>query len=334
MLEQGLEQFHFLRPAWLVIIPIAAWLYWRLRGRYNAAAQWRHTIAPHLIEHLVVGSGDRYRIRPYQLMTAALIVASIALAGPTWKREVTPFTEDRAPLVIALELTPTMLAIDQPPTRLERAKHKIRDLLEHRKGARTALIAYAGSAHLVLPLTDDANLIETYLDSLVPAIMPKEGNDASAALQLARDILAKQQSAGTVLFITDGIDRTQSSAFAPTDHDSNDQLVFLVAGRDDAAPVSQSGADGQDFGLIDGKAPGADIAGINNVADAAGGVVIRMTSNSSDIDAVARQIRTHLVNTIQDDERFQWHDFGYVLVWPLAFIILLWARRGWTVQWG
>ena len=334
MLEQGLEQFHFLRPAWLVIIPIAAWLYLRLRGRYNAAAQWRHMIAPHLIEHLVVGSGDRYRIRPYQLMTAALIIASIALSGPTWQREVTPFTEDRAPLVIALELTPTMLATDQPPTRLERAKHKVRDLLERRKGARTALIAYAGSAHLVLPLTDDANLIETYLDSLVPAIMPSEGDNASTALQLARDILAKQQSAGSILFISDGIDRTQSTAFAPTNKTSNDQLIFLVAGHDAAASVSQSGADGKDFGLIDGKAPAADIAGINNVADAAGGSVIRMASDSSDVDAVARQIRTHLVNTIQDDERFQWHDFGYVLVWPLAFIILLWARRGWTVQWG
>lgn len=334
MLEQGLEQFHFLRPAWLVIIPIAAWLYLRLRGRYNAAAQWRHMIAPHLIEHLVVGSGDRYRIRPYQLMTAALIIASIALSGPTWQREVTPFTEDRAPLVIALELTPTMLATDQPPTRLERAKHKVRDLLERRKGARTALIAYAGSAHLVLPLTDDANLIETYLDSLVPAIMPSEGDNASTALQLARDILAKQQSAGSILFISDGIDRTQSTAFAPTNKDSNDQLIFLVAGHDAAASVSQSGADGKDFGLIDGKAPAADIGGINNVADAAGGSVIRMASDSSDVDAVARQIRTHLVNTIQDDDRFQWHDFGYVLVWPLAFIILLWARRGWTVQWG
>lgn len=334
MPETGLEQFHFLRPAWLVIIPIAAWLYLRLRGRYNAAAQWRHAIAPHLVEYLVVGSGSRYQLRPFQLMTAALIVASIALAGPTWQREVTPFTEDRAPLVIALELTPTMLATDQPPTRLERAKHKIRDLLAQRQGARTALIAYAGSAHLVLPLTDDANLIETYLESLVPSIMPSEGDDAAAAMQLARDILATQQSAGTSLFISDGIDRTQAPAFIEPDQNDKNQLIFLVAGRDEPAPISKAGANGQDFGLIDGKAPGADIAGTRSVAEAAGGVVIRMASDSADVDAVARQVRTHLVNTIQDDERFQWHDFGYVLVWPLAFIILLWARRGWTVQWG
>ena len=334
MPETGLEQFHFLRPAWLVIIPITAWLYLRLRGRYNAAALWRHAIAPHLVEHLVVGSGSRYQLRPFQLMTAALIVASIALAGPTWQREVTPFTEDRAPLVIALELTPTMLATDQPPTRLERAKHKIRDLLAQRQGARTALIAFAGSAHLVLPLTDDANLIETYLESLVPLIMPSQGDDAAAAMQLARDILVTQQSAGTILFISDGIDRTQAPAFIEPDRNDKNQLIFLVAGRDEPAPISKAGANGQDFGLIDGKAPGADIAGTRSVAEAAGGVVIRMASDSADVDAVARQVRTHLVNTIQDDERFQWHDFGYVLVWPLAFIILLWARRGWTVQWG
>ena len=334
MLEQSLEQFHFLRPAWLLIIPVAVWLHLRLSSRYNAAAQWKGTIAPHLIEHLVVGSHGRYRLRPYQLMTAALVIASIALAGPTWRREITPFTQDRAPLVIALELTPTMLATDQAPTRLERAKHKIRDILERRQGARTALIAYAGSAHVVLPLTDDANLIETYLDSLVPAIMPREGDDASAAEKLATDILSKQPTAGTILFISDGIDRTQSSAFVEAQTDTNNQLIFLVAGRDATSPVSPAGADGKDFGLVDGKAPGADITGIETVADAVGGAVIRMTPDNSDVDAVARQIRTQLVNTIQDDERFQWHDFGYVLVWPLAFIILLWARRGWTVQWG
>lgn len=334
MPDNVLAQFHFIRPAWLLLIPLAIWLHLRLRGRYNAAAQWRLAIAPHLLDHLVVGSGERFQLRPYQLMTAALIIAALALSGPTWRREVTPFTEDRAPLVIALKLTPTMLATDQPPTRLERAKHKIRDLMERRKGARTALIAYAGSAHVVLPLTDDANLIEIYLESLVPAIMPQQGDDAAAAFDLAGKVLADQRGAGSVLFITDGIDRTQAPRFVQPEEDGRAQLIFLVAGRVATSPIAETGSDGQNFGLVEGKAPPADIAGVKTVADAAAGTVVRMTADSADIDAVGRQVRTHLVNTIDDDERLQWHDFGYVLVWPLAFLILLWARRGWTVQWG
>jgi Ca-activated chloride channel family protein len=66
-----------------------------------------------------------------------------------------PFTEDKAPLVIALDLSQTMDAIDLDPTRLERAKLKIRDLLEERSGARTALSVYAGTTHMVLPFTTD-----------------------------------------------------------------------------------------------------------------------------------------------------------------------------------
>jgi Ca-activated chloride channel family protein len=333
MPDVALDQFHFLRPYWLLIIPVAIWLHLRLRRGFSAALQWQAAIQPHLLQHLTVSGQDTRRLRPYQLMTAALILASAALAGPTWQREITPFTEDRAPLIIALELTPTMLGTDQSPTRLERAKQKIRDILERRKGARTALIGYAGSAHAVLPLTDDAALIEIYLESLTPALMPRSGDNAASALALADKMLEAEDAAGTVLFMTDGIDRTNAPDFAAHSETSQDQLLFLAFGSAEGGPISAAGAGGQTFGLIDGNAPGVDLGGIEAVADTGGGIVIRSTPDLGDIDALAGRIRSHLVNTVQQDERLQWRDFGYVLVWPLAFIVLLWSRRGWTVRW-
>ncbi len=333
MPDAALDQFHFLRPAWLLVIPLAVWLHVRLRRNVSAVLQWQEAIAGHLLEHLTVGGRDAGRIRPYQLLTAVLVLTSIALAGPTWQRETTPFTEDRAPLIIALELTPTMLATDQPPTRLERAKQKIRDLLERRKGARTAVIAYAGSAHPVLPLTDDAKLIELYLDSLTPALMPRDGDDASKALALAQQMLSVEDAPGTVLFMTDGIDRTHAPRFAEHRETSQDQVQFLVLGSTAGGPISDGEPAGSSFGLVDGAAPGVDIAGTNAVASAADAKVVRATPDTADVDAVSRRIRTHLVNTIQQDDQLQWRDFGYVLVWPLAFLILVWARGGWTVRW-
>ncbi|MDA7949284.1 MAG: VWA domain-containing protein [Hyphomicrobiaceae bacterium] len=333
MPDTGLEQFHFLRPVWLLVIPLAIWLHLRLRRNFSAALMWKSVIAPHLLESLTVGGKGAKRLRPYQLMTAALVLASIALAGPTWQREITPFTEDRAPLVVALELTPTMLGADQPPSRLERAKQKLRDLLERRKGARTSVVGYAGSAHAVLPLTDDAGLIEVYLESLTPDLMPREGDDATTALALAQSMLAREDAIGTILFMTDGIDRTHAPRFAEHADAHEDQLLFLAFGTTAGGPVVQSGNSAASFGLVDGKAPGVDMAGINAVAAAAGGSASRATPDVADIDALSRQIRSHLVNTIQQDENLQWRDFGYVLVWPLAFILLLWSRRGWTVNW-
>lgn len=333
MLEGPFDQFHFLRPFWLAVIPIAIWLHFRLRRGVLISARWNGVIAPHLLKHLAVAGKDGNRIKPYQLMTTALILACVALSGPTWQRQITPFTQDKAPLIIALKLTPTMLAVDQAPTRLERAKQKIRDLLERRKGARTAIITYAGSAHAVLPLTDDIELVELYLSSLVPALMPVEGDNTEAALALAEQMLQPEEAAGTILFMGDGIDRTIAPKFGEHQSLSQDQVLFLAVGSKAGGRISESGAGTSTFGLVDGKAPGFDIDGIGAVANAAGSNVVRATPDQTDVDALSRQIASHLVNTIQQDEKLQWRDFGYVFVWPLAFLILMWARRGWTVYW-
>jgi len=117
----GLSQFHFLRPWWLLGVPLAVFLHFRLRQAYDAAAQWSGVIDVHLLKHLTVLGGEQRRLRPFNLLTVVLILGSVALAGPAWERVLTPFTEDRSPLVVALKLTPSMLSIDQLPTRLERA---------------------------------------------------------------------------------------------------------------------------------------------------------------------------------------------------------------------
>ena len=328
-----LDDFHFLRPWWLLVIPVAVWLYWRLRSAYSAADRWRRVIDPDLLRHLTVRGRHAKRVRPYQLGTLALVIASIAAAGPAWEREITPFTEDRAPLIIALELTPTMLATDQPPTRLERATQKIRDILQRRAGARTAVIAYAGSAHAVLPLTDDAALIETYLSSLTPGVMPREGDDAATALRLAATMLRSEQAEGTVLFITDGIDRTAAKSFGEHAARSKDQILILGIGTGQGGPIRQEGSSGSSYGLVNGAAPGIDLNGLEAVAEAAGTSLMRATVDDTDVERLRGSIRSNLVNAIRADEELQWRDSGYFLVWPFALIFALWARRGWTVQW-
>lgn len=333
MSELALENFHFLRPWWLLVIPFAVWLYFILRRRFNAADQWKSVIQSDLLQHLTVaGSSDKF-IRPYQLLTVALTLASVALAGPTWQRVITPFTQDKSPFIIALQMTPTMLATDQQPTRLERAKQKIRDLLDKRQGARTAVVAYAGSAHPVLPLTDDVGLIEIYLESMLPGVMPLDGNDPAAALSLAENMLATEDAVGTILFMTDGIDRTASDSFAEHAAKSADQVLFLGFGDDAESPIKSDEAGGRSFGLIDGIAPPIDRAGLDAVASASGTSLVMVTPDDADVDAIMRRISTNLVSSIDEDENLQWRDFGYYLIWPLMFLVLLWSRRGWTVRW-
>lgn len=322
--------FHFLRPGWLLFIPYALWLHTRLRRAYSASLQWQGAIAPQLLEHLTVSGRAQRRLRPYQLMTVLLVCNALAVAGPTWEREITPFTQDRAPLVVAIELTQSMLGTDQQPTRLERARHKLHDLLQQRRGARTAVIGYAGSAHLLLPFTDDTELLEIYLGALHPELMPVRGDDPGRALALADSILAEEEISGSVLFLSDGIDRSAAEAFQEFSERTGNQLIFLAFGSDEPAPIQNAGMDVPER---DRFAPPIDRDGLDAVAAAARGSVHPLSLDDHDIASITRRIHTHLVDSIDLDEALAWRDAGYPLVWAVAFCMLFWFRRGWTVQW-
>jgi len=258
---------------------------------------------------------------------------SLAAAGPAWDREVTPFTEDRAPLVVAIELTPSMLGMDQQPTRLERARHKVRDLLERRRGASTAVIGYAGSAHALLPFTDDTALLEVYLEALHPSLMPRPGDAPGRALALAEQLLAAESVAGTVLFLTDGIDRSGADAFAGFAARSGDQVLLLAFGGDEGGEIDSDGLDRSSLGEAALLAPPVDRVGLEAVASAARGSLLYATHDDDDVASLGRRIHRHLVDAIEGDERLAWRDRGYPLVWAVAGCMLFWFRRGWTVQW-
>jgi len=173
MHETAAIPFHLLRPLWLfALVPVAA-IFAMLLWRQNPRAQWGRVIAPHLLRHLIVEPGKGRGANALYLVAAGMVLGIIALSGPTWRRELPPFVEDRAPLMIVLALSTSMDQPDVAPTRLERAKQKVSDLIAARAGARTGLIAYAGTAHLVMPLTDDRSVIEPFLAALTTGLTPE-----------------------------------------------------------------------------------------------------------------------------------------------------------------
>jgi Ca-activated chloride channel family protein len=141
-----------------------------------------------------------------------------------------PFAEDKAPLIIALDLSQTMDAIDLNPTRLARAKLKLRDLLKIRDGGRTAFFVYAGSTHLVLPSTTDNSLLDLYLVSLSTSLMPRKGKDTTEALRAITSFLKDESIPGTILFVTDGVESQAMQAFRQFSIDGQNQNDILVMG--------------------------------------------------------------------------------------------------------
>ena len=329
-----LSDFHFLRPEWLLGVAGALVLWLLVRGASSLERQWRGVIAPHLLVHLKVGAGGRRRVRPLDTVVATLILASIGLAGPTWEREETPFSEDTAPLVLALQLSQTMDAIDVAPTRLERAKQKIRDVLARRKGARTGLLVYAGTAHVVLPLTDDPSVLGTFVTELATDLMPVPGNDPVRALRLAETMLEKEDTPATILFFTDGIPAEAAEAFVAHGDRTRDVVMALAFGTSEGGPVRL--ADDRFATDASGRRITArlDREGLETLADRAGVWVASATVDQADIDRIDRRMERHLRSAREDDPGARWSDAGYWLAWPVALLALFWFRRGWTVRWG
>jgi len=304
------EGIELIRPWWLLaLIPLAV-IAVSFRHREDPFASWRGIVADHLLEPLLGATGVDRSARPERWIVAALAVAIAALSGPSFSREESPFAQDQAALVIVLEVTESMTAGDVAPSRLERATHKIRDLLEERAGAKTALIAFAGSAHVVLPLTRDADVLTRFAEGLSPDVMPKKGEMPAEAIERADAILEKAGVPGSILLITDG--------FPP------DRLASLD-GR--SGPVVEV------LGVASARV--LEAAGLDAVARTLGGTFTPLTPDASDVQRVARNVERSLRAVDGDgDEASQRSDHGYFLVPLLALLILPWVRRGWSVNAG
>ena len=151
-IEQFVTQFHFIRPLWLLAFIPMLLLLW-LRWREESKPSWKDVLPEHLRQALTLGEQGWRKQLPLKLLVVIIGLAIIACAGPTWQRQASPFGEDKASMLVVMDTSDSMLQKDLPPSRLERAKHKIHDLLLARKGGRTGLIVYAGSAHVAMPIT-------------------------------------------------------------------------------------------------------------------------------------------------------------------------------------
>lgn len=310
-----IENFHFLRPWWaLLSLPLVA-LLWQQRRVSDKTRGWDRIIAPHLLDALRIRQFRAHWFNPVNAAALFLLLMMIVLMGPSWRQQASPLTRDEAALVILLDASASMQQTDIQPSRLIRGKQKITDLLDIRKGSRTALVVYAGSAHTVLTLSNDNAVLGQFLQAIKPGMMPRTGKFAEYALPLVDKIVAETSAPTTVLLLTDGVSANTNSAFS--DYFSNRQHQLLILGM--GSTVAE-----------DGIAPLEEDA-LRDLADTSGGYYQSLTTDKKDLRSLQRRINNHYV--VVDDQAIPWLDAGYWLVFPGLILFSLWFRRGWTLQW-
>lgn len=312
MWQQIIEQFHFIRPLWLlVLLPFSLMIY--LRWKQDSKNEWQEALPEHLRLSLTINDVGWKKQLPLKLLSFSLFIAIIVCGGPTWEREASPFGEDKAALLIVLDNSPSMLQKDLAPSRLERSKQKIRDLLTERKGGQTGLVVFSGSAHLAMPLTKDNSVFAPFLAAIQPDIMPVEGKNAESALALIEPQLGSN-NAGTVLLISDGVNPQTIQAYERYFENSPHQLLILAAGNTDRVSGNPM-----------------DLSSLQTLARKSNGSVVEVTVDQRDIQSINSKIQRHM--QLNNESAMPWKDMGYYLLLLVAPLMLSWFRKGWLVKW-
>jgi Ca-activated chloride channel homolog len=191
---------------WLVLalpalVALGFWAWTRRRRRAVRAFG-----SAGLLERLGAGDMSTFPIARLAVLSLAAAALGLAAAGPRWGLETVEERGRAADLVLALDVSRSMLARDVTPDRMERQRILVRRLLRELPGDRIGLVAFAGRAYALTPLTSDHGALHLYLDALDPDIVSQGGSTLSIAIRQATDLARGPDDAGrgVVLLVSDG----------------------------------------------------------------------------------------------------------------------------------
>ena len=328
-------EFHWIRPEWLLALPLVAVLALIMTRRQLAPGSWQRVVDAALAPYVLSRSGPGASGARWWLFLLCGALASLALAGPSWKRLEQPVFRSEQAIVIVLDLSRSMDAADLAPSRLTRARLKILELLERRKSGQTALVVYSANAFTVTPLTTDADTVASLVGSLSTDIMPSRGSYPAAAIDKGRELL--QQAGvgyGELLLITDGGTSPQAERAARDLRDAGYTLSVLGAGTEEGAPIPRP-----DGGFVTDRSgriaiPRLETAQLRDLAQAGGGSYTAMTADNRDIDALLSGVASASPAADESLATDQWRDEGPWLLLLLVPLASLAFRRGWVLSVG
>jgi len=328
--------FHFLRPEWLLVLPLAVWAAWRAGMGRGGRDGWR-TVVDRILQPHVLAGGERLQQRrwPVLIALAAAVLAALALAGPTWDRLPVPAYRSDEALVVALDLSRSMDAPDVAPSRLARARLKLIDLLERREGGETALVVFTANAFTVTPLTTDTRTIVALVNALDSDIMPSRGSLLEIGLDKSAELLRSSgNSRGEILLITDATASPAALARAAGLNADGIRVNVLGVGTEDGAPIPnrQGGFVTDDRGEV--VVPQLNPASLRRLADSGGGRFARLAADDSDLDRLFPGVAAGAIAAAAGDEDRReadiWRDQGIWLALALLPLVALGFRRGWV----
>jgi len=302
--------------ALLWLLPLALWVLWRGERRR------RQRLA------LVIGrnaAASGVDLRPARtvvkvtLLILTLAVLIIALARPRWGFAWTDVKRHGSDIIIAVDVSQSMLAQDVNPSRIERAKHEILDLLPVLKGDRIGLVAFAGDAFVECPLTEDYAAMRMFVGFLGPDLIPLQGTDLKGAINTSMKALFDGSPGGTegraIILITDGEDQEpDAEKAAAAAKDKGVKIYALGIGTPDGAPIPDPNGGFKKDAAGNMVVTRPNEKALSRLAASSGGVFARSEAGGGDLEriyvsGIRQQVAQREYQATREKlwfERFQW----------------------------
>lgn len=326
-----LDNFHFLRPYWLLaFIPLLAVTLF-IKRKLKAQSGWQSVLANHLYQHLISDKKIGRNLPPMNLLLVAWLLTCLALAGPTWERLPQPVYQVNQGKVIVMDMSLSMRSTDIAPNRLSRAKFKAIDLLNKVSEGEVGLVAYAGDAFVISPLTADVQNLTALIPSLSPEIMPTSGSEPIYAMEEAFALLNNAgYKKGDIYLITDGIELSEVAPLRKMLSATDFNLRVMGVGTEQGSPIKLPSGEflkDNNGAVVIPKLPVANLTALAQGS----GRYITIQADDKDIEFLSEPTLLYeQAEETQEEDSFgdQWKEMGPYLLLLLLPIAAYSFRRG------
>ncbi len=226
----------------LILIPVFIFVYYM--GLKRKKLLLSRFAGEKILKKLLNSGNYKLQILKIFLILLSFSLAVFALSSPRFGYRTEEVKRRGVDIIVAVDVSKSMMAEDIKPNRLERAKRELKDFLSILQGDRIGLVAFAGTSFLQCPLTLDYQAFGIFLDYLEPSLIPVGGTSIGNAIETAIKAFPKDsQSSKSIVLITDGEDQEESVKQALTNlKDKNIKVFAIGIGKNEGAPIPEEGS--------------------------------------------------------------------------------------------
>ena len=318
---------------WLITIPVFVITYIVYAKRKQR--QLTEFGDPELMAQLMPDASKSRPIWKFGMLIVALILLIVAAARPQYGQKEKTVKRQGIEVMVALDISNSMLAEDVAPNRLDRAKQMLSKMIDNMVDDKVGLVVFAGDAFTQLPITCDYVSAKMFLNTISPTLIPTQGTAIGAALQTAITSFGAQESeAGrAIILITDGENHEDDAIAAAKKANELGMQVFVIGiGKPEGAPIPKPGTN--DY--FKDRAGQVVVSRLNEemcqqIAVAGNGAYVRCDNTNTAMRALQQELdriaTTELESTVYADYNEQYQSFVLIALLLLAIEFFILSRK-------